>query len=157
MFIMKYIYSTTTGWRLYKKNHPFLTFSYDLLIKSSLFWFNFELILKEKNNRQQSYQYSSGKQNQNSRSILVEYVERGYQFNQFYDIAIENSGQPLLSFQCDNIAYKEINPLSISYRPQYIKKKMVSDYHVIRLINDQWSNYNIISRYNISRTNNINQ
>ena len=116
-----------------------------------------ELILKEKNNRQQSYQYSSGKQNQNSRSILVEYVERGYQFNQFYDIAIENSGQPLMSFQCDNIAYKEINPLSISYRPQYIKKKMVSDYHVIRLINDQWSNYNIISRYNISRTNNINQ
>lgn len=114
-----------------------------------------ELIPKEKNNRRQYIQYP--KQNTDSRSILVEYVERGWQFNNFYDVAVENSGQPLMSYQCDNIAYKEINPLSITYKSQFLKKKLVSDYHIIRLINDKHSNYLINHRFSITQTNNINQ
>jgi hypothetical protein len=113
-----------------------------------------ELILKEKNNRQQSYQYSSGKQNQNSRSILVEKVNNEWSFNNFYNVAIYNSGQPLMQFSCDNIAYKNLNPEAISYKPQYIKEKMVSDYHIVRLINDKYSNYHILNRFFITRTQN---
>jgi hypothetical protein len=114
-----------------------------------------ELVIKEKNNRRQYLDYP--KQNINSRSILIEYVERGWQFNNFYDVYAENTGQPLMSYQCDNIAYKEINPLSISYKTQFLKKKMVSDYFVLRLINDKYSNYAINHRYSITKTQNINQ
>src|SRR5690606_33051306 len=106
-----------------------------------------ELIPKEKNNRKQSYDYSSDKQNLTSRSILVENLERAFQINNFYDVAIENSGQPIMSYQCNNIAFKELNPSSISYKSQFLKKKLVSDYHTIRLINDKYSNYSIITRY----------
>lgn len=113
-----------------------------------------ELIPKEKNNRQQFLQYPI--QNLDSRSILVDYVERGWNFNNFYDVAIQNSGQPLLSFQDNNIAYKELNPLSISYTPQYLKRKLVSDWFVIRLINNKYSNYLINHRYSLTQTNNIN-
>jgi len=114
-----------------------------------------ELVIKEKNNRRQYLDYP--KQNIDSRSILVEYVERGWQFNNFYDVYAENTGQPIMSYQCDNIAYKEINPLSISYKSQFLKKKLVSDYFVLRLINDKYSNYNINHRYSITKTTNINQ
>ena len=114
-----------------------------------------ELVIKEKNNRRQYLDYP--KQNINSRSILIEYVERGWQFNNFYDVYAENTGQPLMSYQCDNIAYKEINPLSISYKTQFLKKKLVSDYFVLRLINDKYSNYAINHRYSITKTQNINQ
>jgi len=62
-----------------------------------------------------------------------------------------------MSYQCDNIAYKEINPLSISYKSQFLKKKLVSDYFVLRLINDKYSNYNINHRFSITKTTNINQ
>ena len=114
-----------------------------------------ELVIKEKNNRRQYLDYP--KQNIDSRSILVEYVERGWQFNNFYDVYAENTGQPIMSYQCDNIAYKEINPLSISYKSQFLKKKLVSDYFVLRLINDKYSNYNINHRFSITKTTNINQ
>lgn len=114
-----------------------------------------ELIPKKKNDRRQYLDYP--KQNTDSRSILIEYVERGWQFNNFYDVYVENSGQPLMSYQCDNIAYKEINPLSISYKSQFLKKKLVSDYFVLRLINDKYSNYNIVNRHSITKTTNINQ
>ncbi len=113
-----------------------------------------ELVPKEKNNRQQFIQYP--KQNSNSRTILTEQVEREWHINSFYDIATENSGQPLLQYDCNNVAYTELNPLSISYKPQYLKKKLVADYHVIRLINDKYSNYNIQTRQIITQTNNIN-
>ena len=114
-----------------------------------------ELVPKKKNDRRQYLYYP--KQNLDSRSILVEYVERGWQFNNFYDVYAENSGQPLMSYQCGNIAYKEINPSSITYKNQYLKKKLVSDYFVLRLINDKYSNYNITHRYSITQTTNINQ
>lgn len=115
-----------------------------------------ELIPKEKNNLFQNYQYISGKQNQNSRTILVDYIERSWTFNNFYDVAVENSRQPLMSYQCDNIAYKEINDKAISYANQYFKKPLLSDYHVIRLINDKYSNYQIVNRYSLTNTNNTN-
>ena len=114
-----------------------------------------ELVPKQKNNRKQYLDYP--KQNIDSRSILVEYVERAWNFNNFYDVYAENSGQPLMSYQCDNIAYKEINPFSISYKTQFLKKKLVSDYFVLRLINDKYSNYNLVHRYSITKTTNINQ
>jgi len=113
-----------------------------------------ELVASEKNNRRQYILYP--KQNSDSRSILVSYVERAWQFNDFYDVSKENSGQPLLSFQCDNIAYKEINFDSITYKSQFLKKKMISDYHVLRLENDKYSNYNIIHRHSVTKTTNIN-
>jgi len=112
-----------------------------------------ELVVKEKNNRQQSYQYASGKQNQNSRSILVEKVNNVWSFNNFYNVAPYNTGQPLMSYQCNNIAFTEINPSSINYKPQFLKEKLVSDYQVIRLINDKYSNYLINHRYNITQIN----
>lgn len=116
-----------------------------------------ELVVKEKNNRQQSYQYASGKQNQNSRSILVEKVNNVWSFNNFYNVAPYNTGQPLMSYQCNNIAFTEINPSSINYKPQFLKEKLVSDYQVIRLINDKYSNYLINHRYNITQINKYNQ
>jgi hypothetical protein len=112
-----------------------------------------ELVLKEKNDRRLSIMYP--KQNQDSRSILVEYVENGYQFNQFYDVAKPNSN--LMHYNCDNPSYTNINPLSIDYSPQPLKRKLTSDYHIIRLINDIHSEYQINHRFSLTRTNNINQ
>lgn len=116
-----------------------------------------ELIVKEKNNRQNSYMYASGKQNADSRSILVEKINNIWSFNNFYNVATYDSGQPLLNYTCDNIAFKELNPLSISYKQQYLKEKMVSDYEVVRLINDRYSNYAINHRLSITQTNPYNQ
>jgi hypothetical protein len=111
-----------------------------------------ELIVKEKNNRQQSYQYASGKQNQESRTILTEKINNVWSFNQFYSVAVYNNGQPLTSFQCDNISYKEINLNSISYQPRFIKEKLVGDYFSIRLINDIETNYQIQHRITLTST-----
>lgn len=113
-----------------------------------------ELVVKEKNNRRQSILYPI--QNQNSRSILVEKVNNEWSFNNFHNVATYNTQQPLFQYDCNNIAYKELNTLSINYKPQYLKEKLVSDYHVIRLINDKYSNYQIINRWNITQTNNYN-
>ena len=111
-----------------------------------------ELVVKEKNNRQQSYQYATGKQNLNSRTILTEKINNIWSFNQFYNVAVYNNGQPLTAFQCDNIAYKEINSNSISYQPKFIKEKLAGDYFSIRLINDIETNYQIQHRITLTST-----
>jgi hypothetical protein len=108
-----------------------------------------ELVPKEKNNRMQFIQYP--KQKPESREILVENIENIWRFNNFFNVAQIN-GQPTMTFDCDNIAYRSINPLAIKYNTQYLKDLMRSDYHVIRLINDKYSNYNILQRFSITDT-----
>lgn len=110
-----------------------------------------ELVPKQKNNRMQFIQYP--KQKPESREILVENIENLWRFNNFFNVAQLN-GQPILTFDCDNIAYRSPNPLAIKYNSQYLKDLMRSDYHVIRLINDKYSNYNILQRFSITKTNN---
>ena len=112
-----------------------------------------ELVVKEKNNRRQSILYPI--QNQNSRSILVEYVQNGYQFNNFYNVAVND--KPLLIYPSNNPAFTEINPTSSDYSPKFLKQKLTSDYHVIRLINDEHTNYQIDHRVNLVQINNNNQ
>jgi len=107
------------------------------------------LVPKEKNNRRQFLLYP--KQNQDSRDILTEKIENIWRFNNFYSVA-KNDGQPLMTYDCNNIAYKEPNPLAINYKVSYIKDIMRSDYHVLRLINDKWSNYQILHRFAITDT-----
>jgi len=108
-----------------------------------------ELVPKEKNNRMQFIQYP--RQKPESREILVENIENVWRFNNFFNVAQIN-GQPTMTFDCDNIAYRNINPLAIKYNTQYLKDLMRSDYHVIRLINDKYSNYNILQRFSITDT-----
>ena len=134
---------------------PDITYNKALIYNQKQTSGTLELVPKIKNNRYQFLQYP--KQNLTSRSILVESIERGFNFNDFYDVAIENSGQPLLSYQCNNIAYKDTNLSAITYRPQYLKKKLVSDFFSIRLTNDSYSNFNILHRFSINDTQNINQ
>lgn len=109
-----------------------------------------ELIPKQKNNRLQFIQYP--KQKFDSREILVENIENIWRFNNFYNVA-QTNGQPMMTFDCNNIAYRNINPLSIKYNAQYLKDLIRSDYHVIRLINDKYSNYNILQRFSLTSTN----
>ena len=110
-----------------------------------------ELINKDKNNLFQVTQYP--KQKPNSREILTENIENIYRFNDFYNVAIHQNGQPIMTYPC-NQPYSELNPEAISYKAQYLKDLMRSDYFQIRLINDKYSNYQILSRYNFSQTTN---
>jgi hypothetical protein len=108
-----------------------------------------ELIPKEKNNLFQSINYP--KNTQNSRQILVEQLETTWYFNSFYDISVK-SGLPLLIF--NENPYKTLNSNAISYGTQYLTELMRSDYHVIRLENDKYSNYHFVNRFNFIDTNN---
>ena len=110
-----------------------------------------ELVPTEKNNRMQFVQYP--KQKINSREILVENIENLWRFNNFFNVA-QSNGQPMMTFDCNSISYRNINPLAIKYNAKYLKDLMRSDYHVIRLINDKYSNYNILQRFSITKTNN---
>lgn len=110
-----------------------------------------ELVPTEKNNRMQFVQYP--KQKFESREILVENIENLWRFNNFFNVA-QSNGQPMMTFDCNSISYRNINPLAIKYNTKYLKDLMRSDYHVIRLINDKYSNYNILQRFSITKTNN---
>lgn len=110
-----------------------------------------ELVVKEKNNRNQYLKYPF--QTTNSRQILVENIENTWNFNNFYNVAQQN-GQPILMFNCNNIAYKTLNDRAVKYNTQFLKDLLRSDYHVIRLINDKYSNYHILQRHIITQTEN---
>ena len=58
-----------------------------------------------------------------------------------------------MTYPCSQ-PYSELNPEAISYKAQYLKDLMRSDYFQIRLINDKYSNYQILSRYDFSQTTN---
>jgi len=64
------------------------------------------------------------------------------------------SNQPLMTYDCNNIAYKNLNPLAINYKTSFIKELIRGDYFSIRLINDNKSSYQIIQKQIISTTNN---
>lgn len=112
-----------------------------------------ELVPKTKNNRMQFIQYP--KQKLNSREILVENIENEWTFNNFSNLATQ-SGQPILTYDCGNIAYKNLNLLAINYKTSYLKDLMRGDYFVTRLINDRESNYQITHRFSITQTENSN-
>jgi hypothetical protein len=110
-----------------------------------------ELVNKDKNNLFQVTQYP--KQKPNSREILTENIENIYRFNDFYNVAIHQNGQPIMTYPCSQ-PYSELNPEAISYKAQYLKDLMRSDWMSIRLINDKYSNYQILSRFTFSQTTN---
>jgi hypothetical protein len=110
-----------------------------------------ELVNKDKNNLFQVTQYP--KQKPNSREILTENIENIYRFNDFYNVAIHQNGQPIMIYPCSQ-PYSELNPEAISYKAQYLKDLMRSDWMSIRLINDKYSNYQILSRFTFSQTTN---
>ena len=89
----------------------------------------------------------------NSREILTENIENIYRFNDFYNVAIHQNGQPIMIYPCSQ-PYSELNPEAISYKAQYLKDLMRSDWMSIRLINDKYSNYQILSRFTFSQTTN---
>lgn len=111
---------------------------------------NLLLEVKQKNNLQQILKYP--KQNLDSRTILTENVEQIWKFNNFYNIALQN-GHPIMVFECENIAYKNLNLLAISYKQRTLTDLLRSDYFQLRLINDKYSQYNITHRFNIEQTN----
>lgn len=111
------------------------------------------LIPKIKNNLFQVTQYP--KYTLNNKEILVENIENSWRFNDF-----ENNykvmTQPHLEYNT-NVMYKEVNPLAILYKFNYIPEKMRNNYFNIRLVNDDKSNYLINLKYNISKqTNSLN-
>jgi len=108
-----------------------------------------ELIPKEKNNLFQFSQYP--KYLPNSTQILAENVENFWSFNNFYDIA-QNNGFPIM-FYNTNPAITEINPKAVSHSPVFFKNKLRSDYFNIRLINDKYSNYQIVHKLSLTKTN----
>lgn len=104
------------------------------------------LTVKEKNNLFQLVSFP--KITQEGTSILVENIQNYWNFNQFKDISIQN-GQPLMMNTC-SIPYKIPNPKALSYRPTALSNNMTSDYFLIRLINDDKSNYHIVNKFNIT-------
>jgi hypothetical protein len=108
---------------------------------------NLKLIPKIKNNSFQTVQYP--KIQNNETQILTENIENFWRFSQgLYDISIQN-GQPLYVYK-DN-PYKELNTLAISYTPQYLKKQLRNDFHVIRFENNK-PLYKIEHRFNLTKT-----
>ena len=110
------------------------------------------LVVQEKDNLFQMSQYP--KQNTDSISILTENIENIWGFNNFSNIATENSGIPVMTYE--NVMYKNVNLKAISYNPRYIKDLLRSDFNVIRLINDKESNYQILNRFDFTITTNSN-
>jgi len=125
-----------------------------------------KLIPKEKNNLYQQIQYPkiSTEDGLVYTEILVDNVENNWYFNQFQDrvndvnIQKNNSLQtnfnthPILNY--NNPMYKELNPSSLNYTPYPIRRTINNEYFQVRLINDIYSNYNIISVFNLTDTQN---
>ena len=108
-----------------------------------------EIFPKQKNNLQQISQYP--KYLPNSTQILAENVENFWSFNNFHNIAL-NNGFPIMSYNC-NPYIQEINPKAVSYAPTFFKNKLRSDYFNIRLTNDKSSNYQILHKISLTKTN----
>lgn len=125
------------------------------------------LISKQKNNifQQVKYPKTTIIDSTPYTEILVDNVQNQYQFNQFQDRVndrnkmINNSlqtqfnTQPILHYTPNNAAYKEFNPLSVSYTPAPLRRNLINDYFIVRLINDSESNYKIQLQYFITQTN----
>lgn len=108
-----------------------------------------ELIKKEKNNLYQISQYP--KYLPTHTQILTENVENFWSFNNFHNIAL-NNGFPIMQYKC-NPYLNEINPKAVSYAPTFFKNKLRSDYFNIRLTNDKYSNYQIVHKISLTKTN----
>jgi hypothetical protein len=127
---------------------------------------------KQNNNAQQQFLYLSEKLSHTPpytyTEILVDNTQDTYSFNQFQDkvndknVLINNelqtifNRQPILHYTPNNPAYKELNPLSLSYLPQPYKRNLSNSYFVIRLENDLHSNYQILTQHYISNVTNGN-
>lgn len=130
-----------------------VTFNKALIYNQNQSTGNINLIPKIKNNLFQVTQYP--KYTLNNKEILVENIENSWRFNDF-----ENNykvmTQPHLEYNT-NVMYKEVNPLAILYKFNYISEKMRNNYFNIRLVNDDKSNYLINLKYNICKqTNSLN-
>lgn len=92
----------------------------------------------------------NGQLTQNGLTILTENVENYWRFNYFYNIALEN-GNPVMSYDFENVVYKTPNPDGISYNQPFLPDVLRSDYFTIRLENDKYTNYQILTRFTISQ------
>lgn len=94
--------------------------------------------------------------------ILVDNVQNQYNFNQFQDrvndinISKNNSIQtqfntnPILQYNPNNPAYKELNTKALNYQLYQQKRNLFNDYFVVRLINSIYSNYQITTQHFIT-------
>lgn len=140
-----YRYQSDLNW--YNKNS--ITFNKSVIYNNNQSTGILNLVPVEKNNLFQLVSYPQ--YNVNSTSILVENVTNYWSFNNFNNISLLN-GNPMLIFTPNNVAFKEVNPASISYTPKYIPNMMKSDFFNVRLINDMYSNYKIIFKHGLQET-----
>jgi len=111
------------------------------------------LTVQQKNNQYQLLQYP--KVNQFSTDILVSNIENNWRFNQALIDISQHNNQPLMIYECGK-EFKDVNPKSLNYTPQFLKNKLRGDYFQVRLINDTLSNYAIITKFNIAKQTNSN-
>jgi len=125
---------------------------------------NLSLVPKQKNNRHQALTYPKLNliNNVPYTEILVDNVQNQYQFNQFQDrvndinklknntLQTQFNSQPILQYTPNNPAYKELNQKALNYAASPLKRNLINDYFVIRLINDTYSNYQITTQYYIT-------
>ena len=55
------------------------------------------------------------------------------------------NGHPIMHYTC-GLPYKEVNNKALNFNTPFIKKNMVSDYFLVRLINDKYSNYKFVAK-----------
>ncbi len=125
---------------------------------------NLSLVPKQKNNRHQALTYPKLNliNNVPYTEILVDNVQNTYNFNQFQDrvndinklknntLQTQFNSQPILQYTPNNPAYKELNQKALNYAASPLKRNLINDYFVIRLINDTYSNYQITTQYYIT-------
>jgi hypothetical protein len=109
------------------------------------------LEVREKNNLQQLLKLTKLPFSQET--SLVENIENYWKFNNFSDKSL-NNGQPLLKYYCDP-TIKEVNNLSITNQPTYLQNSLRSDFFLLRLIDDEHTNYNFLHKFSIAQKTDI--
>lgn len=111
---------------------------------------NLDLIMKNKNDMRSGL-FSSTK----SDSIEVSLAEADqiYKVNQFYNLAKDNSGKPIVLFDCAN-TIERINPEAVDYKKnnQLVKSRLRSDWFKIKLANNKETRYKFIFKWLLDKS-----
>ena len=112
---------------------------------------NLVLVPQKKNDLSQAIRYPM--YGPNSTTVMVTRRTHNWRINQFFDlVANKHNNVPPMILNCSPY-YKDVNQFAINYnKPTFQRQLMTSDYFTLRLINDTYSNYKIISKWFLSST-----
>lgn len=133
---------------------------YDYAIKSKVPGFNrafiyndlynsgeLELVKADKNDLSKVGKYPV--RNMNNWEVEVTLSNYAWRFNQFYNLAKENSEVPKWIFDANN-ADKSLNSIAFNYKkPDFNLSRITGQWFKTRLVNDKLSSYKIISKFKI--------